>query len=189
MPIMLRYLILSQHLHRMLPYYWTWRCVVWYIRTKVSEGTCFRQPCRRKQQDSLKLCQICTWSHGFTTQNPWLFTSIFLLLQLFYSLMFGKSFGFRLRSAERGKIYKMDVANTAGSSVENRPLDTASLLPYIRKYKIHKYIIYNTTYRMLQLMLAMTFFSSEMCLISKEVKHWKIVLRISYEKFHKISSF
>jgi len=58
--------------------------------------------------------------------------------------MFWKSFGFRLSSSERGYgviIYKMDLTKTAKRSIENAPLDTESLLPYILAYKIYKYII------------------------------------------------
>lgn len=58
--------------------------------------------------------------------------------------MFWKSFGLRLKYYELGYrviIYKMDVTKTAKLSLENTPLDTESLLPYIRAYKIYKYII------------------------------------------------
>jgi hypothetical protein len=42
-------------------------------------------------------------------------------------------------------MYKMDLTKTAKISIENTPLSTAKLLPYIRAYKIYKYTIYNKT--------------------------------------------
>ena len=35
-------------------------CSMIYMRQSFRKTSCFRQPCRRKQQDALKLCQVST---------------------------------------------------------------------------------------------------------------------------------